>query len=276
MHENDIEIFIRESFEENYELLKLESGHALSPMVKESALLQVLEYWEKLQEIASEVTNTEIALNLPNQISPNGINYSIDGIVDIVRESDKVIMYDIKTHDSEYVRANLDLYEGQLNIYAYIWKELRSQSLDEMAIIATALPKKLTNAIRSQNEIEIQKERELWKPVIDINFNKNRYSEIISFFGKTVDKIENKIFSPPSVERLRQNASERKIPFGTHVCRNCDARFSCTSYKQFYQHTDNGKRDIQFTKFIEDLGDESEQGQWAIVNLASTLDLSKE
>lgn len=275
MFVNDIENFIRESFEENYELLKLESGHALSPMVKESALLQVLEYWKKLQYIASEVTNTEIALNLPNQISPNGINYSIDGIVDIVRESEKVIMYDIKTHDSEYVRANLDLYEGQLNIYAYIWKELRSQSLDEMAIIATALPKKLTNAIRSQNENEIQKERELWKPVIEINFNKNRYSEIISFFGKTVDKIENKTFSPPSVERLRQNASERKIPFGTHVCRNCDARFSCTSYKQFYQHTENGKRDIQFTKFIEDLGDENDQGEWAIVNLASTLDLSE-
>lgn len=52
-------------------------------------------------------------------------------------------MYDLKTHDPDYIRTNLGDYEDQLNIYAYIWKTLRRQDLDEAAIIATQFPESL-------------------------------------------------------------------------------------------------------------------------------------
>jgi hypothetical protein len=41
-----------------------------------------------------------------------------------------------------------------------------------------------------------------------------------------------------SARRLLDRLNEtmpgtRSIRFGTHVCRNCDARFSCASYRQY-------------------------------------------
>ena len=60
--------------------------------------------------------------------------------MDIVREDDRVVMYDIKTHDTEAIKANIEDYERQLNVYAYIWQNLRGQRLDETAVICTQLP----------------------------------------------------------------------------------------------------------------------------------------
>ena len=39
---------IREYFEENYELLRLEGGHAITQDIKELALTQVLYYFQKM------------------------------------------------------------------------------------------------------------------------------------------------------------------------------------------------------------------------------------
>ena len=50
-------------------------------------------------------------------------------MVDIVREHDRTTMYDIKTHDPEFIEANKDFYQQQLNVYAYIWQNLRAQGL---------------------------------------------------------------------------------------------------------------------------------------------------
>lgn len=69
-------------------------------------------------------------------------NGSIEGVVDIVREDDKVTMYDIKTHDLEFVRSNIDFYEDQLNIYEHILQKLYNQRLDETAIITMLVPEK--------------------------------------------------------------------------------------------------------------------------------------
>lgn len=49
-----IEARLRELFEENYELLRADGGHALSPEVKLAALTQVLLYWRKLKGIATK------------------------------------------------------------------------------------------------------------------------------------------------------------------------------------------------------------------------------
>src|SRR5947207_1032929 len=105
------EAFIREAFDSNFEQLRFESGHALAPEVKERALEQTLLYWRKLRDIAESVTDTEVDLQLPNQKTPNGRKFNIEGIVDIVREQDRTVMYDLKTHDAEFVSDNIAMYE---------------------------------------------------------------------------------------------------------------------------------------------------------------------
>ena len=105
-----IEEKIRELFEQNYQLLRLDGGHALTEDVKDLALNQVILYWRKLKDVAKKVTDAEVRLSLPNQTTPKGKAFSIDGVVDIVREGNVTQMYDIKTHDLDYVHQNKELY----------------------------------------------------------------------------------------------------------------------------------------------------------------------
>src|SRR5258708_37883735 len=119
MNQEQIEAFIREVFYQNFELLRYEGGGSISPEVREAGLNQVLLYWRKQRDIAERITDTEVPIHLPNQVSPNGRSFGIEGVVDIIREDDKTLMYDIKTHDADYVRNHVNLYEMQLNIYAY-------------------------------------------------------------------------------------------------------------------------------------------------------------
>src|SRR5512143_452048 len=103
----EIEAFIRQVFEQNYEELRLDAGHAVTPDVKRTALNQVLLYWRILSEIALSVTDTEVRLSLPGQETPHGRDYSIEGVVDILRDNDRTMMYDIKTHNEVFVHANM-------------------------------------------------------------------------------------------------------------------------------------------------------------------------
>ena len=120
----DVEVqrFIIDALEQNFELLKLESGHSLAADVKATALNQALLYWLKLKDIAIRVTETEVRLNLPGRKTAQGRKFGIEGVVDIVKEADRTVMYDIKTHDADQVRDHIEGYEDQLNIYAFIWQ----------------------------------------------------------------------------------------------------------------------------------------------------------
>lgn len=224
----DTEEFIREAFERNFERLRFESGHSLSTEVKEAALQQVLFYWRRLREVAERITETEVKLNLPGQKTPKGRKFGIEGVVDIVRDNDRVILYDLKTHDQDSVRANLADYEKQLNVYAHIWQNLRRQQLDQTAIIATSLPDSVKEAIESNDPDQLAKALANWNPVIDISADSRHIDETIHDFGKVVDNIEEGRFAPSPVRRLRRRET-RNETFATRVCRNCDARFSCRS-----------------------------------------------
>ena len=138
---------------------------------------------------------------MPEQVTPQGRKYGIEGVVDIIRENDKTVMYDIKTHDADYVRANTAEYEKQLNVYAYIWQGLRRQQLDQTAIIATSYPNSIRDAIASNDKRRLTKEMENWNPLIDIPFNQDSVDQTIQEFGEVVDAIESKKFEPPSLER---------------------------------------------------------------------------
>lgn len=269
MKESEIEAEIRRMFEENYELMRLEGGHALSADVKEAALNQVLFYWRKMRDVAENVTDTEVKLNLPEQITPQGRKYGIEGVVDIIREDERTVMYDIKTHDSDYVRANTAEYEKQLNVYAHIWQGLRGQELDQTAIIATSYPSSIRNAIADNNKKRLVKELESWNPLIDIPFNQENVEETIQEFGEIVDSIESREFAPPSVKRLKSALPGKKYTFAVQVCRNCDARFSCSAYRNYVRSSAN-KADSLLKRYLNDFGSDLEREDWRFSNLEVT------
>src|SRR5581483_6700319 len=95
---------LREMFDQNFERLRIENGHSLGRDVQDAAWEQVLCYWRKLRPIAETVTDTEVKLNLPNQKTRKKRIFCIEGVVDIVREGEKVTMYDLKTHELEFVK----------------------------------------------------------------------------------------------------------------------------------------------------------------------------
>ena len=262
LSELDIEQFLRDSFEDNYRTLRLEGGHGLTPDIKDYAYQQVLRYWQKLKQVAENVTDTEVPLVLPNQQTPKNRHYNIEGVVDILREEGRTVMYDIKTHDGDYVRENRELYEKQLNVYAHIWQELRGQPLDETAVIATSFPERLEKAIKAGDPGEIIKAMEEWDPLIPIPFDKEHVKDTIADFGQVVDAIEDKTFGPATLEVLKQK--DGGSLFATRVCRNCDARFSCSSYRA-YATTSRARKEARFTELFA--VDEQERLNRAAINI---------
>ncbi len=270
-YEQEIEAFIREVFEQNCEELRLDSGNAITPDVKQLAMNQVLLYWRVLREVAENVTDTEVRLSLPGNETSCGRDYTIEGVVDILRVNDRTIMYDIKTHNADFVRANLDLYEDQLNVYAHIWQKLRRQPLDEMAVIATDLPDEVRDALASGNGEQLSYALGQWQPLVPIKFDPHRVDETIHEFGKIVDAIEDGRFIPPPVEKLQEQIpGKHNIRFGTHICRNCDARFSCASYRQYAWLGRKQVGDRAIMQYIEDPVSDAEQETWRDANLESS------
>jgi hypothetical protein len=246
----DIENELRTLFESNFERLRSEGGHSLAPDVRETAWNQVLLYWRRLSDIALKVTDTEVYLNLPGQKSPEGRTFAIEGIVDIVREHDQTIMYDIKTHDAESVRSGIDLYAEQLNVYAHIWQTLRGEPLDETAVIATRYPDAVQEALVQRDDTLLAEELSKWNPVVDIPFNTDSVESTVEKFGRTIDAIENGDFAPPPPEKLREVVPGTRVPFAVNVCRNCDARYSCEPYRG-YARRSPGRRDRRLPAYLE-------------------------
>lgn len=228
-----IESFIHASFERNFEALRIEGGHTLAPAVKEAALYQTLLYWRRLGDIACSVTDTEVLLTLQGQTTPGKRLFGIEGVVDIVREQDRTTMYDTKTHDAEQIQANLAAYEKQLNVYAYIWKQLRGQDLDGTAVIATEYPDRIGEALKQEDWATVDDELPNWNPLIPIPYDTAHVAETIREFGAVVDAIEEGQFAPPPPETLRSRRDGAAASFATSVCVNCDARFSCGSYRAY-------------------------------------------
>ncbi len=272
-YEEEIEDFIRAMFEENYERLRLESGQALAPNVKETALTQVLLYWRKLRAIAAAVTDTEVHLSLPGCETSHGREYTIEGVVDILQEEGRTVMYDVKTHDPDFVRANPELYEQQLNVYAHIWQELRQQALDEMAVIATDFPESLQEAWTSGDPNALAYQLARWEPVIPMAFDERRVEETIQAFGAVVDAIEENRFAPRSVADLDARLyGAGQVRFATRICRNCDARFSCSSFREYaWQPGRRGVSERGLEYFI-DAPPDMEQEQWRAAGLEAAPD----
>ena len=262
----EIEKFIEDALEKNYEQIRWESGQTLSADVKRNALNQAVFYWRKLRDVATRITETEVRLNLPGQTTPKDRKFGIEGVVDIVREGDQVVMYDIKTHEARYVQENAAEYEGQLNIYAHIWQNLRGQPLDEVAIIATAYPEAMRDADAQNREKDFLREFEEWDPVVGIEVDPSHVERIIRDFGRVVDCIEDGKFGPAPVEALNAAFGKKNTSFGNAVCRNCDARFSCDSYRA-YAKGSRARKEAGFVKYLDDYGTDLDQEEWLSAEL---------
>ena len=264
----ETEEWIEEQYNINYERLRLEGGHALSPEVKRQGLWQIILYFRKMREIAETVTETEVKLTLPEQISPKGNKFTIEGVVDIIREKNTTTMYDIKTHDADYVNANKEDYIDQLNVYTHIWQNLRNERLDGTAVIATQFPRAIKKALDADDDVKMRKEMEKWNPVIQIPFSQEKVEDTIIKFACVVDSIESRDFKPPSLQKLQDRIRGTKQKFATRVCRNCDARFSCDSYREYAQVTNSFSGG--FTEYINDLGNADEVENFTNTNAFTT------
>lgn len=277
----EVEQHIREFFERNYDLLRQEGGHVLAQGAKRQALEQSLLYWRKLKAIATSVTETEVRLALPGQVTPKRRPFVIEGVVDIVREGNEVRMYDLKTHEASEVRSERDLYEDQLNVYAHIWKGIRQQRLDGTAIIATRLPQELREALRNGDADSINAAMAAWEPVVDLSFDENEVARTIQDFGRCIDDIEDGKFAPPPPAVLGQPRgtrrrsdhgaasgvrSELEPTFARIHCRNCDAKFSCSSYRIYLKLEDRTSR-TRWPLTTQDEETELERDAWTEENL---------
>jgi hypothetical protein len=266
MTRQQIEQRLKDIFELNYEYIRLEGGIPFTQEIKDQAWQQVLYYYRKLHDIAEKVTDTEVRLTLPNLKSPDGKTYSIEGVVDIVREDDEVWMYDIKTHEPEYIKAHQGYYSQQLNVYSYIWEHIRGNQLDHTAVISTMLPNALRDAIQKGDAPRQDLAFKNWEPVIKLKRSNQKIEETINDFGRVVDLIENKSFHPPSPAQLDSKISGTSRKFATQVCRNCDARFSCKSFREYARRGQiRGKFD--FRRYLDDLAENLEQEEWMNSNL---------
>lgn len=267
---SDMEGFIRDAFEENFERLRQETGRSITPNVKEAALQQVRLYWQKLRPLAEKVTETEVRLTLPEQRSPKERRFTMEGVVDIVQEDDKTTMYDVKTHlDAHAAGEDLEPYRKQLNVYAHIWHNLRGQELDAVAIITTQPTRQLRMALDSGDPFRIIRAFEEWQPVIGIPLKQEMVQSVIQEFGEVVDAIEERHFAAPPVDVLKAPVRiGSSLPFATAICRNCDARFSCNSFRQYAIQSQRGQRpDAAIRYYMEEYGSDFERNEWTDANI---------
>ena len=256
MHETivrEVETRLREMFEENFEFIRAEGGHSITEFIKEEAFRQILFYFRKNVEMIAKIAQAEVKLTLPEQVTPKDeIRYTIEGVIDIVREGDETWMYDVKTHDRFSVESNKELYRQQLNVYAYIWTKLMGNGLDNTAVISTSLPVGLKNAMKNGSSEHVRHEMERWESVIPLGYSEEEIESMIRQFGSTVEQIEHHEFAAPPVERLSEKDEGGRGIFANRVCRNCDVRFSCPSFREYARQNDRASKG--FRKYFDDYG----------------------
>ena len=266
-----MEVFLYQAFEENFERLRLKTGRSIAPNVKDAALRQVLLYWRKLRSLAERVDETEIKLTIPEQRTPAGRTFTLEGVVDIVHGDDgRTTMFDLKTHlEAADARADLDPYAKQLALYGHIWQGLRGKELDGAALIASNPPRLLRRALELDDDAAFTRELERWDPIVELPVSRDTVDEVVRDFGEVVDAIEDGRFAAPTVETLlAPTGSGRRSTFGYDVCRNCDARFSCSSYRQYVQRRrPNSRMAEALLEDMEDYGHPQERDAWTDANL---------
>ncbi|MCQ2576696.1 MAG: PD-(D/E)XK nuclease family protein [Treponema sp.] len=257
--ENDglLEEKLKEFFEANFQYLKETNGHTIDSRMKEFAYRQVLCYWKKNRNLIEKATRSEVKLSLPEQQTPGkNYSYTLEGTIDVVRQNDKNCLFDITTRSIDQINGEINSFREQLNVYAHIWKGLDNRNtIDELGVISTSVPKNVREAMDSGNPEKIEKAFEEWEPVIDMEYSEDEIAEMINNFGEVVEKIQDCNFKAPDTEKLLTVVPGTNETYGNHICSNCDIRFSCDSYRKYK----NQKSDEHIYSINEDLENETEE-----------------
>ena len=178
-------------FDSNYVALTKSEHTYLAGPQRDAALKQVLRYVERQHGDWSKVQQAEVEVSL---VKPD---YIIDGKIDLIRgEGDTVEIVDFKTEhkpDMEKMRARLEQYRRQLNIYAYLVEQRTGHKVSKMHLYYTA----------EENGL----------PTITYPYQKTAVEGTMEAFDDTVHKIMKKDFHRCSDD--------------PRICKNCDFRFYC-------------------------------------------------
>ena len=261
MNTKDIEDFIKLRLKENLKLMQAETGQRVNQNVVIAAERQALAYWHTMHLLAEKITETEVKLSLPECSTPKGRTFTIEGVVDIVKEDSGMSIYDIKTMPRDYVEKNKLKFAMQLNVYAHILAGLKGYKVKKAAVIATAPADALKRKFNSAPFEAFIGMLKSMDPFVEIPLDEASITDTITKFGEIVDRIQDGDFKPKSVGDLKRKDTEggKTRQFGTDVCRNCDARFSCSSYRAFRSIPENLKKvkrkDTNIWEFFTDCGE---------------------
>jgi hypothetical protein len=108
-----------------------------------------------------------------------------------------------------------------------------------------------------------------WQPLVEMDYNADDIADTIRLFGETVDQIENRQFAPPPPARLKEVWQTSGQRYAVRVCRICNARYSCSSYRVYAN--ERAPRDWKlrdFTRYFYDEPDDQVAPEgWVAVNL---------
>jgi len=102
--------------------------------------------------------------------------------------------------------------------------------------------------------------------VIPIPFEPEHVTETVREFGEVVDLIEDGCFAPADLATLQTRLPGTTRTFASEICRRCDARFSCASYRA-YAHAASQGVEVRFREYFDDFGDDAEQSDRVVAGL---------
>lgn len=180
-------------FDANYvSLTKTEHSYLSGPQ-KNAALKHVLRYVNRMGGDWSRIQQAEVEVSL---VKPE---YIIDGKIDLIRGKDNTVeIVDFKSEpkpdlNNRSMRARLERYRRQLNIYAYLVEQRTGKKVSNMQLYYTA----------EENGV----------PTITYPYQKTAIQGTMAAFDDTVHKIMKKDF--------------HRCTNDLKICKNCDFRFYC-------------------------------------------------
>lgn len=91
-----------------------------------------------------------------------------------------------------------------------------------------------------------------WSPVIPIPFEPEHVAETVRQFSEVVDLIEDGRFTPADLTTLHRLLPGATRTFASaEICRRCDARFSCASYRACAHAASQGV-EASFREYFDD------------------------
>jgi len=179
-------------FNENYEALLKTGLRPLAPTTKETALKQILNYYNKNNDLFKKIKETEIEISIENE------NYILLGVIDLlVEDNGNLEIIDFKTQiKPSLTDPIMEKYKKQLSLYAYILKERYGQ-----------FPKRLTIYWTSE---ESKKDA-----ITEYDYDEIYVKNVINELDEIINRISNRDFDI------------KKIP-KPKICKECDLRFVCS------------------------------------------------